>query len=494
MFEFDAILSLAGSVYLLLAFGSGVHVVLNKRSEGAAISWLGIIVLSPLFGVVLYWLFGINRIRRRAQAERPEKAARVPPHREAAEEGDALATPDIGNSLPARWQQLLRLGCSIHPETYVDGNSLEPLMDGDVAYPRMLEAIGTATSSIRLSSYIFSLDEVGRQFVDALSEAHQRGVEVRVLIDGIGVSYGPYLRRTDRELRKRGVRTARFLSAFSTSGTRFLNLRNHRKILVVDGRTAFVGGLNIRENNLVRVGGRHRTRDVHFAVHGPVVTQIDKAFCEDWAFAAGEQLTRSSTGATDHDQQEGSIVEAGGEGGVLSRVLLDGPDENYAKLQMTMLGAINAARRSIRIVSPYFLPEQSVVYALQLAALRGVLVEVIVPRKNNLPFVGWAMQANQWRLLEYGIKLYESPNPFDHSKLFLVDSVWTLIGSSNWDARSIELNFEINLECYDARFNAMIGDLVDAKREAATALLDVPPRSLLTRLRNNFFRLFSPYL
>lgn len=484
VFEFDTIVSLAGSLYLLLALGSAAHVVLNKQSEGAAFSWLGIIVLSPVLGVLLYWLFGINRIRRRAQAERPQHASRVPPHRDAAQEGDSLAIPDAADRLPARWQQLLRLGCAIHAESYVEGNALEPLVDGDTAYPRMLDSIASAQQTIRLSSYIFSHDEIGKQFVDALAVAQQRGVQVRVLIDGIGVSYGPSWQRVDRALRKRGVQTARFLSAFSTSGTRFLNLRNHRKILVVDGELAFVGGLNIRENNLVCAGGRHRTRDVHFSVTGPVVKQIDKTFCEDWQFATQEYLQPSSPSAPVDSPKDG----------VLARVLLDGPDENYAKLQMTMLGAINAARYDIRIVSPYFLPEPSVVHALQLAALRGVRVEVIVPQKNNLPFVGWAMQANQWRLVEFGILLFESPAPFDHSKLFLVDNTWTLIGSSNWDARSLELNFEVNVECYDTAFNASVGALVDAKRDTAFAIVSVPERPLLIRLRNNFCRLFSPYL
>lgn len=479
--EVDPLVSFAGLAYLVLALGSGVHVILNKQSEGAAFSWLAVIVLSPLLGVFLYWLFGVNRIRRRAQAERPEHAARVPPHREAAAEGDSLDTPAEGSVLPARWGQLLQLGCAIHHEDYTPGNLMLPLVDGDNAYPRMLAAIDAATRSVRLSSYIFSYDKVGKQFVDALVRAHDRGVEVRVLIDGIGVSYGFSWLRSDRALRKRGVRTARFLSAFSPNGTRFLNLRNHRKILQVDGDVAFVGGLNIRENNLVRVSGRHRTRDVHFEVNGRVVEQIDHVFRDDWKFATGEDL-------------EAAPVHSSVHGKVLSRVLLDGPDANYAKLQMTMLGAINTARHHIHIVTPYFLPEQSVLHALQLAALRGVEVDVIVPRFNNLHVVGWAMQANQWKLVDYGVNLYESPQPFDHSKLFQIDDVWTLIGSSNWDARSLRLNFEINLECYDKDFNQSVARLIDAKRASALVVKSVPNRPLLIRLRNNFCRLFSPYL
>lgn len=480
--EPETVFSLAGVVYLLLAIAAGVHVVLNKQNEGAAFSWLGIIVLSPLLGAVLYWLFGINRIRRRARADRPDRAARLPPHRDETLDGDSLLPHGTRERFEARWQQLMQLGAAIHPEAYVTGNALEPLVDGDEGYPRMLAAIDGARHSVRLSSYIFSHDEIGKRFVDALVAAHERGVHVRVLIDGVGVSYGLRWIRADRALRRRGVTSVRFLSAFSTAGTRFLNLRNHRKILVVDGEVAFVGGLNIRAHNLVASAGRHATRDVHFAVRGPVVAQIDRVFCDDWQFAAKEQLERAVP------------VEPLDTASVQARVLVDGPDEDYAKLQMTMVAAIDVARVSIRIVTPYFLPDRSVINALQLAALRGVHIDVIVPAKSNLPFVGWAMQANRWKLIEYGIHLHESPPPFDHSKLFLIDDQWCLIGSSNWDARSLELNFEINLECYDAALNARLSELVDAKRRLATRLTRVPERPLIIRLRNNFFRLFSPYL
>jgi len=482
--ETQTVFSLAGLVYLLLAIAAGVHVVLNKQNEGAAFSWLGVILLSPLLGAGLYWLFGINRIRRRARADRPDVATRLPPHRDAELDVEGLLPEAVCESLAPRWRQLMRLGVAIHPEVYVSGNALELLENGDAAYPRMLAAIEAATDTVRLSSYIFTNDAIGKRFIEALVAANERGVQVRVLIDGVGISYGLGWVRVDRALRKRGVAAVRFLSAFSTAGTRFLNLRNHRKILVVDGNVAFLGGLNIRAHNLLLDGGRHATQDVHFAVRGPVIAQIDRAFREDWRFAAKERLTPIGLPAA-------VPAEAGS---VDARVLLDGPDEDYAKLQMTMVAVINASRHRIVVVTPYFLPDRSVLGALQLAALRGVQIDVIVPKRNNLPPVGWAMQANVWRLLDYGIRLHESPPPFDHSKLFLVDDLWCLIGSSNWDARSLELNFEINLECYDVAFNAEVSRLVEAKRRGATRVTEASEHSLPIRLRNNFFRLFSPYL
>ena len=465
--------SLAGLLYLLLAVAAGMHVVLNKQNEAAAFSWLGIIVLAPLIGAVLYWLFGINRIRRRAQAE-------------LSDHGPALVkpSPDASvelSSMPEQWQQLMRVGNGVHQEPYLSGNTLTPLINGDQAYPEMLRAIDNAEHSVVLSSYIFEYDDVGKQFVSALSAAQQRGVFVRVMIDGLGVGYGFSLVRADRMLRKQGVKTARFLSTWSTTGTRFINLRNHRKILSIDGQVAFVGGLNIRKNNLVKSGAKEKTQDVQFMVKGPVINQINAVFTADWLFAANEtlQLPQWQTEST---------------GTVISRVLLDGPDDNYQKLQLTMLGAIQTAQHRVSIVTPYFLPGKTVVSALQLAVLRGVKVEVCLPAKNNLPFVGWAMDANLRQLLNNGVHVYESPPPFDHSKLFLVDDMWCMVGSSNWDSRSLELNFEINLECYDLSLNAQIAQIIEQKIELARSAADRKETHLFERLRNNFFRLFSPYL
>lgn len=535
--------SLVGALYILMALAAGVHVVLNKQNEAAAFSWLGIIVLAPLLGAVLYWLFGINRIRRRAQAELPGFTV-----------GDAQRNSqnivDIGDVDPS-WASLMRLGSGVHQSPYLSGNRVVPMINGDEAYPAMIGAIRKSHQSVVLSSYIFEYDSVGREFVNALVDAKKRGVSVRVLIDGLGVGYGFSFVRSDRVLRKQGVATARFLSALSTTGTRFINLRNHRKILSVDGEVAFVGGMNIRESNVLEASGHvisadvafqqatprglwfhcvqkfvelesvlradhsDLTQDVHFKVEGPVISQINAVFEADWYFAARERLhlpcwpggralsglgpdLASAVGAETESESAmtpASAVKANDVSrSVVSRVLLDGPDDNYQKLQMTMLGAIQVARHQIFIVSPYFLPGQKIISALHLAVLRGVQVNVCVPRRNNLPFIGWAMRANRSQLLDHGVRLYESPSPFDHSKLFLVDSHWSMIGSSNWDARSLELNFEINLECYDTAFNREIADIIDRKLEGSMQITSSVEQHILKRLRNNFFRLLSPYL
>lgn len=466
--------SLAGAIYLVLAIWAGLHVVLHKRNEAAAFSWLGIIVLAPLVGAILYWLFGINRICRRAQAEFAD-------HTSVATQRDEYLCVSM-QALPMCWQDQMRYGAGVHDAPYLADNALRPLLNGDEAYPQMLKAIEQAKKSVVLSSYIFEYDEIGRQFVAALVTAHRRGVMVRVLIDGLGVGYGLSLVRADRVLRRQGVKTARFLSAFSSNGTRFINLRNHRKILSVDGQVAFIGGMNIRDSNILSGSARHKTRDVHFKVKGPVINQINQVFAADWEFASKEPLDLPAW----YDDSETLPVAC--------RVLLDGPDDNFQKLKLTILGAVQSAKKRICVVSPYFLPDAPIISALQLAVLRGVRVDICVPEYNNLLFVGWAMQANQEQLLEVGVNLHELPPPFDHSKLFVVDDDWCLVGSSNWDARSLELNFEINLECYDQKFNSDVTAIIDKKLVDARKISQVPDRHFVLRVRNNFFRLFSPYL
>ncbi len=466
------IVSLAGLVYFVMAALAVTHVVLNKQNEGAAVSWLGIIVLSPFFGAILYWLFGVNRIRIRAQAQKQQ--------------------PNLsGNNtlLEGRYcvsealNERMLVGSKIHRAPYLIGNDVSFLFNGDESYPRMLDAINRSTESVVLSSYIFDYDDIGKQFVDALARANDRGVSVRVLIDGVGVGYAIGLAKPDRMLKKRGVKTARFLSTLFTADTRFINLRNHRKILSVDGVVAFIGGMNIRKENLQGSDSKSKTQDIHFEVRGPVINQINAVFAQDWQFASGELLSLPTW--------DGEIAE---EPSIICRVIVDGPDDNYQKLELSLLAAINAATRSISIVTPYFLPNDKILSALQLAVLRGVQVEVILPEKSNLRFVGWAMAANEKKLLRLGVKLFRSPSPFDHSKLFIVDGDWVLVGSSNWDARSLEFNFEINMECYDKAFGVTATECFEQKRDAATPVLKARKRYFVANLRNNFFRLFSPYL
>jgi cardiolipin synthase len=286
-------------------------------------------------------------------------------------------------------------------------------------------------------------------------------------------------------LRKEGVRYARFLPAFALWRMMSMNMRTHRKIMVVDGRFGFTGGLNIRQGHCLKSNPRRPVRDIHFRVGGPVVTQLQEAFADDWLFTTGESL-----------QGEAWFPKLERAGQVLARGVADGPDEDFEKLRWTLLGAIASARHSIRIVTPYFLPDPSLVSNLTLAAMRGVVVDIVLPSKSNLPFVQWASRAMWWQVLEHGCRIWLTPPPFDHSKLMLVDSCWVLLGSANWDPRSLRLNFEYNLECYDVELGKQLERWVQGRLKSAhrVTLAEVDERSLPAKLRDGVARLATPYL
>jgi cardiolipin synthase len=264
-----------------------------------------------------------------------------------------------------------------------------------------------------------------------------------------------------------------------------LNLRTHRKILITDGQMGFTGGMNIRVGHCLKRNPKSPVQDIHFRVQGPVVTQLQEVFADDWLFTTGESL-----------RGEAWFPKPQKAGNMLARGVPDGPDEDYEKLRWTLLGALSTARYSIRVVTPYFLPDPSLVSALNLAAMRGVEVDILLPAQNNLAFVQWASRAMWWQVLTHGCRLWLTPPPFDHSKLMLVDGCWTLLGSANWDPRSLRLNFEYNLECYDYELTQQLEELVKAKRESAhrVTLEEVDQRPLPGRLRDGVARLLTPYL
>lgn len=464
---------------------AAIHVLLYKRDPRSALGWIAVCLGLPGLGALLYVLFGLNRIRNRARSWQDCGRGIHSP----------VSTQEIAAPLTPPYQtqnyQLLRqLSDRVTRRPLIGGNRVQPLFNGDQAYPEMLAAIAGAQRSIALSTYIFDTQQTGRTFVKALSMAAERGVEVRVLIDGLGGLYS--WPRAYRLFKGSQVKVARFLPfTFLRRGLHF-NLRNHRKLLVVDGTLAFTGGMNISqchvhhrgESSSIGVLAAGPVVDLHFKVEGPVVGQMQESFREDWNFT------------TDETFQGRSYPEAVVGGDSLCRGISAGPNETYEKLVWIVVGALNCARQRVSIMTPYFIPDRMVVSALNAAVLRGVEVEIILPQKNNLPYVHWASRGSFWELLEYGVKLYYQPGPFVHSKLLLMDNHYALIGSANMDPRSQRLNFEFNLEVYDEAINTQLRDHFDTVKQAAQviSLNEMESRSVLIKLRDNFFRLFSPFL
>jgi len=469
---------LAAGLSFLAASIASVHVVINKRDSRAAALWLGFVWLLPLLGPVLYLALGVNRIRRHALSLRAERALSHPLTKPVPED---LGEP---HKLEAEHLRMLsHVVDSVATRPLLAGNRIEALVNGDAAFPAMLSAIDSATKSISLATYIFDNDPVGKEFVAALGKAVARGVQVRVLVDDAGARYSwPTI---IGELKRARVPVERFLPTLAPWRLTTMNLHNHRKLLIIDGRIGFTGGINIREGNVLAADPARPVQDLHFKVTGSVVEQLQEAFVNDWAFCTNEVLAGLDW-----------FPELGDEGSTIARVISDGPDADFEKARWTLLAALTCAQSSVRILTPYFLPDQSLVTALNLAALRGVRVDIILPEKNNLPYVHWASRAMWWQVLERGCRIWLSPPPFDHSKLMVVDEHWVFLGSANWDPRSLRLNFELNVECYGRAFATAMQTITEQKLAGArrVSLEEMDARSLLVKLRDGVARLFSPYL
>lgn len=454
-------------------FSAG-HALLTKRDPRAALGWIIACLALPGFGAFCYWLLGVNRIRTKA--------------RELQTQGQGLhwletaqAEPKVIDSPSCNCLLKLSNEVTRRPLTY--NNRVEVLYNGEQAYPAMLDAIRNAREHIFLSSYIFQPDQTGRLFVRELTAAAERGVDVRVLIDAFGERYAAPRVRT--RFKKSKVKVASFLPPSLSRRSFYLNMRNHRKLLIVDSLIGFTGGMNIWDRHLADIkNNSRRVVDLHFRLQGPICAHLREAFMEDWHFATNE-VRRF---------KEWPVAPASGS--ACCRGISAGPNELHEKLNWILIGALSCAQHRVRIMTPYFIPSRAQLAAINAASLRGVEVEVLLPEKNNLPFVDWASKAYLWELLEQGTKAYYQPPPFVHSKMLLVDDEYALIGSANLDPRSLRLNFEFNVEIIDRE---LVDELIrhfdharNLSREVFQEELD--QRSILERLRNSFCKLFSPYL
>ena len=451
---------------LVLAVATTVHVLLTKRDVSSAVGWIALAWFAPFFGTASYALLGINRVRARARSARPDRG-RLPRQTDLPEPGHLSA--------------LTRGIDRITRSPMAPGNAVTLYRNGDHAYPAMLAAIAQARHSIGLSSYIFRNDAWGGRFIDALIGAHGRGVATRVLIDGIGGNWltSPAYHR----LHRAGVPAARFLHSSLPWRMPFLNLRSHKKILVIDGRAGFTGGLNIADENVLANHPPNPVQDTHFHLAGPVVAQLTAAFAQDWRFAHAEDLTG-----------EAWFPDISNPGDAPARVIESGPDEDIEKVEFAVLQAIACAETRIVVMTPYFLPDERLVTALSLAAMRGIAVDVVVPARSNRVVVDWGTRANSGPLLRDGVRIWRSPAPFHHTKLMVVDDDWCLIGSTNWDMRSFRLNFELCVEVHDRTLAKTLADLALANQSAEMTEAELAARTLPTRLRDAASRLLLPYL
>ncbi|HTT09072.1 MAG TPA: phospholipase D-like domain-containing protein [Gammaproteobacteria bacterium] len=460
-------------VHAMVAIMAATHALLNKRDPRSAWGWIAACWLFPYAGAALYYLFGMNRVERLAQRLRgPRRPAPIP--------GGDINPPATRQSDATGVRELVRLGEALTGWPLVRGNRIEPLFNGEQAYPAMLEAIRGARRSICLSTYIYFHDIVGEQFAAALSEARQRNVDVRVLLDGMAdVFYRP---RGSALLESRGLRPALFLPLRWWPPLFHINLRNHRKLLLVDEEVAFTGGMNIAAHHLLNLPQRHHVEDLHFRIRGPLTRQMADAYAADWRFVTEENTAASQTPPP-------------AAGDAIARVITSGPSEGRDILMLILIGALASAHHRAWIMTPYLVPSPALVSALQAAALRGVDVSIILPQRSDHPWIDWATRNLLAPLLQHQVRIYYRPAPFAHTKLFLVDDDYVQFGSANIDTRSLRLNFELVVEAFDPRLVEKLTRHFEEvrNRSEAVTLREIEARSLPVRLRDAISWLFSPY-
>lgn len=473
---FLGMLLLAGHLLTLLLLP---YVLLEKkRQTTSTVAWFLVIGMLPYLGGLLYLVFGLNRVARRTKSKRIAGAVLATQLPEPAYQ--QLPLENFSNE---RVRQLVRLASSLGETVPLAGNSVDILPETPIVFAQIKAAIQDAKHSIHLEYYIWQPDRSGTHLRDLLIKKAEEGVQVRFLYDAVGS-----MRLTHRFLapmRAAGIKVASFLPGTSLRERWSINLRSHRKIVVVDGQVGFTGGMNIGDEYLGRNPQFGYWRDTHLALLGPVVTQLQQVFVEDWFFATGEKLIK--------DEYFPKLSPAGED---RAQVIAGGPDSEMEALHTLMFTALNSAQETITLATSYFVPTQPLMKSLESAAQRGVRVRLLLSGKSAHYATILAARSYYDSLLESGVEIYEYTRGLLHSKTLTIDRMWSFVGTPNFDARSLLLNFEVGVILYDTSSAEQLESQFDSDLKHAKPILQAEwsQRPWYINVPENFCRMFSPVL
>lgn len=486
--------SLGAAIHLLLFVAVALHVLRHRRRADSTLLWLFLVWSLPVIGAVLYAMFGVDRVPKPRWRRTVQRRERLEGMRDAVTEelipeaywrsvGSAPVTPV--DEWTAALDRPMRALLDNYP--LLGGNRIMPLLTGDAAFPEMLNAIRAAEQHIHLQSFIIGNDPVGREFMAAVAERAHAGVRVRVLYDRFGSSHALWGGLFWTYRRVPNMTLAGWTQSNLFRKQLHFNLRNHRKALIVDGQVGFMGGINLNAYSRTQ-GGQLAIQDYHFRLQGPIVQELQYSFLSDWHVMTDEDpeiLLHA-----DHFQR---VPPAGT---ALARLINSGPSSDMRVAVDMFFNAVNAARKQVFIITPYFLPSEDLLRALRLAALRGVRVYVVVPERSNHWYTTWASRAMYEDLLESGARIFERRPPFIHAKAMTVDDRLAIVGSANWDTRSLYSNYETNLAVYDSHFVTHIKILMleDLHASQEVDLATFKNRPVAHRYLENMCGLFSPLL
>lgn len=446
-FSWPEIAGIGGILHVLLFVAVASHCLIHRRDSRSTIIWLFSAWSFPIIGPLGYAAFGISRVPRKAWRKHHADSHFRAAMKENEQESHPLAywrsLREASTDKPPREAELFDSVLDrITPDhSLLSGNRIDLLEDGTETFPAMLAAIHAAQHHVHIQSYIIGHDEVARELLDACAERAREGVKVRVMYDAFG-SMGARLTWFFRRYhRVPNMRIMKFTQVNLFKQQVQINLRNHRKIMVVDGRVAFTGGVNLHKGH---VGGKGRPaiRDYHFRIGGPLVNELQYTFLRDWYYMTDE--------SPDELLSDVYFSAHQAEGSVTARLVNCGPTSLENSVEEVFFNAIMAARRDILIVTPYLVLTEPLIFAMRMTAMRGVEIRLILPAHNNHQSVYYASRAQYETLLASGVRIFERQGPFVHAKALVVDGFLSVFGTANMDVRSLRLNYETTVVSYDA--------------------------------------------
>ncbi len=481
-------LRLVGLGHIVLGTLLTFDILLHKGRPVSAVLWLALVWGLPYGGALAYLTFGVDRVTRGARL-RAESNALLERRAALHPTFDRLALDEAHADVPDHpaAHVFRATDPAVQPYRVLRGHQLRLLVDGDQFFPSLFEDIAGAKHSIHLQTFIYRRDRTGKELLELLMERARAGVEVRLLYDRFGSSFAHYTRFFERA-RSAGVRVGSITQANPLKGRFQINLRNHRKAAVFDGRIGYVGGINVHDENRTGYANGQPIRDYAVRLEGPAVSDLQFVFVQDWFFA-----TRESPESL---LEPACFPRIGEVGPGLVQVVPGGPERQGQAIVDSFFGAIVSAQHSLSIVTPYFVPDEPILQALRYSALRGVDVRIIVPRVSNHRYAEFAARSLYADLMRAGIRIYERRPPFMHAKALVVDDVYALVGSANLDYRSLHLNFETNIEIAESNFvSAMVAQIrAEIAASDEVTLLRHGRRPITRQLIEKFFYLFQPML
>lgn len=463
--------------------------LLETRSSGKTLAYLLLLFFLPGLGLIVYMTVGvnrrINRIYTRKWASNVRLSQRLQDYLVQESRAVLLEHADLVTNKTGIARLLFK--DTLSPVT--DHNYAELLLNGEQKFPKMLEVLKKAEHHIHLEYYIFEEDTIGREIMEVLKQKARDGVEVRFIYDDFGS--GDINRKFLREMRAAGVQVFPFYRVRILANR--LNYRNHRKIVVIDGHTGFIGGINVSDKyiNDARYNPTKKTavywRDTHLMVRGNAVHSLQFVFMSDWNFCAEADLPITHLFFPDCDEAGDSLVQ----------IASSGPDSNRSAIMLSYLASINQAEKSVYITTPYFIPNDSIYDALQQAALSGKDVRLLVPGdKSDSHIVNKAAESFFEELLSCGVRIYRYQKGFVHAKTMVVDDNLSVVGTANMDIRSFDFNFEVNAFVYSREVNNELTQafLHDLSQSTELQLSDWLMRGKVDRIFESVVRLVSPLL